>query len=159
MFLQTVVLVKTLERPLDSKEMKPVNAKGNHPWVFTGRVDAEAPILWPPDAKNWLTRKDLDAGKNWRQEKGVTEDEMVGWHRWLNGHEFEEALGDGEGQGGLTCCSPWGYKELDMTKLLNNNNPCIGSMYTDHQGSPITDFLIINSFNNHFIKNLYGCES
>ena len=101
-----VVLEKTLESPLDCKEIKPVNHKGNQSWVLIGRTDAEAEalILWPPDVKNRLIVKDPDAGKDWRQEeKGMTEDEMVGWHHWLNGHEFEQALGDGEGQGSI----PW----------------------------------------------------
>ena len=114
----TVVLGKTLESPLDSKEIKPVNLKGNQSWRSVERTDAEAeaPILWPPDAKNWLTGKDPDAGKDWRQEeKGMTEDEMVGWHHWLDGHEFEQAPGVGDGQGSL-CCSPWGYKESDTTE-------------------------------------------
>ena len=109
----TVVLEKTLETPLHSKEIKPVNPKGNQSWIFVGRIDAEdeAPILWPPDVKNWLIGKDPDAGKDWRQEeKGITEDEMVGWHHWLNGHEFEQALGDGEGQRRLVCCSPWDHR-------------------------------------------------
>ena len=90
--------------------------------IFTGRTDAEAepPILWPPDAKNWLLGKDPNAGKDWRQEeKGMTEDEMVGWHHWLDGHEFEQALGVGDGQGSLECCSPWAHKELDTTEQLN----------------------------------------
>ena len=107
--LWTVVLEKILESPLDSKEIKPVNPKGNQPWIFTERADAEAevPLLWPPDAKNWLTGKDPD----WRQEeKGTTEDEMVGWHHWFYGHEFEQAPGVGDGQGGLMCCSPWGCR-------------------------------------------------
>ena len=98
----TVVLEKTLESPLDCKEIKPVDPKGNQSWIFIGRTDAEAetPILWPPDAKNWLTGKDPDAGKDWRQEeKGMAEDEMIGWHHWLNGHKFEQTLGDGEGEG------------------------------------------------------------
>ena len=106
----TVVLEKTLESPLDCKESKLVNPKGNQPWIFIGRTDAEAeaPILWPPNAKSWLTGKDPDAGKDWRQEeKGLTEGEMVGWHHLLNGHEFEQALGVGDGQGSLACCSPW----------------------------------------------------
>ena len=106
------------------KEIKTVNPKGNQPWIFIGRTDAEAeaPILWPPDVKNWLTGKDPDAGKDWgREEKGMTEDEMIGWHHWLNGHEFEQTPGDSEGQGSLVCCSPWGCKELDMTEGLNNN--------------------------------------
>ena len=114
----TVVLEKTLESPLDSKQIKPVNPKGYQPWIFIGRTDteAEATILWPPDMKSWLIVKDSDAGKDWRQEeKGTTEDEMVGWHHWLNGHEFELTLGDDEGQGSLVHCSPWGWKELDLT--------------------------------------------
>ena len=96
--------------------------KGNQTWIFIGRTDAEAetPILWPPDVKNWLIGKDPDAGKDWRQEeKGITEDEMVGWHHQLNGHEFEQALGVGDGQGSLACCSPWGRKESDMIEWLN----------------------------------------
>ena len=118
----TVVLEKTLESPLDCK-IKPDNPKGNQSWVFIGRTDAEAqiPILWPSDAKNWLVWKDPDAGKDWRwEEKGTTtEDEMVGWHHWLDGHEFEQALGVGDGQGGLVYCSPWGCKESDTTERLN----------------------------------------
>ena len=118
----TMVLEKTLESLLDCNEIQPVHPKGDQFWVFIGRTDveAEAPILWPPDAKNWLTGKDPDAGKDWRQEeKGMTEDEMVGWHHWLNGHEFEQALGIGDGQGSRVCCSPWGRKESDMTEWLN----------------------------------------
>ena len=108
----TVVLEKTLESPLDCKEIQPVHSKGDQSWVFIGRTAAEAetPILWPPDVKSWLIGKAPDAGKDWRQEeKGTTEDEMVGWHHWLNGLEFEEAPGVGDGQGGLACCSPWGH--------------------------------------------------
>ena len=100
----TVVLEKTLENPLDHKVIKPVNPKGNQSWIFIGRTDAEveAPILWPPDLENWLTGKDPDIGKDWRQEeKGTTEDKMVGWHHWLNGHEFEQAPRVGDGQGSL----------------------------------------------------------
>ena len=118
----TVVLGKTLQSSLDFKEIQPVHSKRNQSWIFTGRTDAEAetPILWLPDAKNWLIGKDLDAGKDWRQEeKGMTEDEMVGWHNRLNGHESEQAPGVADGQGGLVCCSPWGRKELDMTEWLN----------------------------------------
>ena len=103
---------------MDSKEIKTVNPKGNQPWIFLGRTDAEAeaPVLWPPDAKSWLTGKDPDAGKDWGQEeKGVTEDEMAGWHHRLNGHEFEQTLGDSEGQGSLVCCSSQGHKESDTT--------------------------------------------
>ena len=116
-----MVLEKTLESSLDCKEIKPVNPKGNQPWVFTGRTDpeAEAPILWPSDAKNWLIWKDPDTGKDRRQEKGTTEDEMVGGHHRLHGHELEQARGVGDGQGGLTCCSPWGCKESDTTERLN----------------------------------------
>ena len=118
----TVVLEKTLESPLDCKEMQPVHPKGDQFWVFTGRTDAEAetPILWPPDAKSWLIWKEPDAGKAWRQdEKGMTEDEMVGWHHWLDGHGFGWTPGVGDGQGSLVCCSPWGCKESDMTEWLN----------------------------------------
>jgi len=118
----TAVLNKTLESPLDCKEIQPVHPKGNQSWLFIGRTDAEAetPIFWPPDAKNWLTGKDPDAGKDWRQEeKGMTEDEMVGCYHWLDGHEFEQALGVGEGQGSLACSSPWCCKEL-KTEQLNS---------------------------------------
>ena len=119
---RTVVLEKTLESPLDCKEIKPVNPKGNQPWIFTWRTDAEAPIFWPLDAKSWLIGKDPDAGKDWRQqEKGMTEDEMVGWHHRLSGHEFEQTPGDNTRQGSLACCSPRGHKELDVTWQLNNN--------------------------------------
>ena len=110
------------ESPLDCKEIKPVNLKGNQSWIFIGRTDAEteASILWPSDAKNWLIGKDPDAGKDWRwEEKGTAEDEMVGWHHWLNGHEFEQAPGVRDGQGSLVCCSPWGHKESDTIELLN----------------------------------------
>ena len=119
---RTVVLEKTLESLLDCKEIQSVNLKGNQPWIFIGRTDAEAetPILWPPDVKNWLTGKDPDTGKDWRQEeKGMTEDEMVGWYHWLSGHEFESTPGVGDGQGSLVCCSPWGHKESDTTEQLN----------------------------------------
>ena len=115
-------LEKTLESPLDCKEIQPVQPKGNQSWIFIGRTDAEAegPVLWPPDAKNWLTGKDPDSGEDWRQEeKGTTEDEMVDWHHYLNGHVFGWTLGVGDGQGGLVCCSPWGLKESDMTEQLN----------------------------------------
>ena len=117
-----VVLEKTLQSPLDCKEIKPFNPKRNQSWIFIGRTDAEAetPIFWPPDAKSWVLRKDPEAGKDWRQEeKGMTEDEMVGWHHQLNGHEFEQALGVGDAQGSLVCCSPWGHKDSDTTEWLN----------------------------------------
>ena len=118
----TVVLEKTLSSPLDCKEIQPVHPKGDQSWIFIGRTDAEAEtlILWPPDAKKWLTGKDPDAGKDWRrEEKGMTKDEMVGWHHGLNGHEFEQAPGVGDGQGSLVFFSPWGCKESDVTERLN----------------------------------------
>ena len=121
-FFWTVVLEKTLESPLDRKEIQPVNPKGDQSWMFIGRTDAEAktPILCPPDMKNWLLGKDPDAEKDWKQEeKGTTEDEMVGWHHWLNGHGFGWTPGVADGQGGLACCGSWGRKELDTTERLN----------------------------------------
>ena len=117
----TVVLAKTLESPLDCKEIQPVHSK-DQSWMFIGRTDAKAetPILWPPHAKSWLIGKDFDAGRGWGQEeKGTTEDEMAGWHHWLNGHEFEWTPGVGDGQGGLVCCNLWGRKESDTTERLN----------------------------------------
>ena len=122
MLLKTVVLEKTLESFLDCKEIQPVHLKGNQPWIFIGRTDAEAetPILWPPDAKRWLIWKDPDAGKDWGQEeKGMPEDEMVGWHHRLKGHEFGWTLGVVDGQRGLVCCGSWDCSELDMTERLN----------------------------------------
>ena len=119
---QIVVLEQTLESPLDSKEIKPVNPKRNQSWLFIGRTvaEAEAPILWPLDAKSWLTGKDPHAGNDRGQEKGVTDYEMVGWHPWLNGCESEQTPGDSEGQGGsLECCSPWGLKESGTTERLH----------------------------------------
>ena len=118
----TMVLEKTFENLLDCKEIQPVSPKGNQSWIFIGRTDAEAetPILWPHDVKNWLIGKDSDAGKDWRQEeKGTTEHEMLGWHHRLDGHEFERAPGVGDGQGSLVYCSPWDHKESDMTEWLN----------------------------------------
>ena len=130
----TVVLEKTLESPLDYKEIKPVHPKRNQSWKFVGKTDAEAetPILWPPDAKNWLLGKDPDAGKDWRQEKGITEDEMVGWHHWLNGHEFEQTLGVSDRQRSLACYNSWCRSQTQMTELtlspsmwsLLENIPC-----------------------------------
>ena len=109
----TVVLEKTLESPLDYKDIQPVHSEGDQPWVFIGRNDAKAETpLWPPHANSWLIGKDSDAGRNWRQEeKGTTEDEMAGWHHQLDGHEFEWTLGIGDGQGGLACCNSWGRKD------------------------------------------------
>ena len=111
----------TLHKTLDCKEIKPVNPKGNQSRIFVGRTDAEAetPIPWPHDAKNWFIGKDPDLGKDWRQKKGTREDEVVGWHHWLDGHQFEQVLGVGDGQGSLVCCSPWGRKESDTTEWLN----------------------------------------
>ena len=122
------MLENTLEIPLECKEIKPVSPKGNQPWMFIWRTltssspdtEGELPILWPPDVKSWLIGKDTDAGKDWGQEKkGATEDKMVAWHHWLNGHESEKAQGAGDGQGGLACCSSWGRKESDTTERLN----------------------------------------
>ena len=117
-----MVLEKTLESSLDSKEIQPVHPIGNQSWIFIGRTDAEAetPILWPPDAKNWFLGKDPDGGKDWGQEeKGTTEEEMAGWHHRFDGYESEQALGAGDGQGSLAYCSPWGRKESDTTEWLN----------------------------------------
>ena len=118
----TVVLEKTLESPLDCKEIHPGHSKGDQSWVFIGRTHAKAetPILWPPHAKRWLIGKDSDAGKDWGQEeKGMTEDEMVGWHHQLDGHEFGWTAGAGDGLGGLACWNSWGCKESDTTERLN----------------------------------------
>ena len=118
----TVVLQKTLESPLDCKEIQPVHPKADQSWVFIGGTDVEAetPILWPPHAKSWLIWKDPDAGKDWGQEeKGTTEDEMVGWHHRLNGQAFGWTLGVGDGQGGLVCCGSWGHKDSDMTEWVS----------------------------------------
>ena len=122
----TVMLEKTLESPLDCKEVQPVCIKGDQSWVFIGRTDVEAetPVLWPPGAKSWLIWKDPDAGKDLGQEeKGPTEDEMVGWHHRLNGRESEWTPGVDDGQGGLVCCGPWGHKESDTTEQLNWRTP------------------------------------
>ena len=117
----TVVLEKILESPLDCMVIKPVYPKGNQSWIYIGGTDAEAetPILWSPEVKNQLTGKDPDAGKDGKQEKGMIEDEMVGWHHQLDGQEFEQALGVGDGQGSLACCSLWGCKESNITEWLN----------------------------------------
>ena len=139
----TVVFEKTFESPLEYKEIQPVHPKGNQSWILIGRTyaEAETPVLWPCDGKNWLIGKDPDAEKDRRQEeKGTTEDEMVGWmasnqlscHPWLNAHEFEEALRVGDGQGGLACCGPWGHKEPDTTVRLN---------WTDEKSTTKTIFI------------------
>ena len=127
-----IVLEKTLESPVDSKDIKPVNPKGNQLWIFIRRTDAKAPILWPPDSKKWLIGKDPTVGKDWRQEeKGTTEDKMIGWHHQLNRHEFGQALGVGNGQGSLVCCSPWGHKKSDTTEWLKwtEMNSCIAGRF------------------------------
>ena len=129
----TVVLEKTLEGLLDYKEIQPVHPKGDQSWVFIGRIDVEAetPIFWLPDAKSWLIWKDLDAGKDWRrEEKGMTEDKMVGWHHRLNGHGFGWTPGVGDGQGSLACCRSWGRKELDTTGRLNWTHTHRGGMWS-----------------------------
>ena len=118
----TVVLEKTLESPLDCKQIQPIHSEGDQPWDFFGRNDAKAetPVLWPPHAKSWLIGQDSDAGRDCRQEeKGMTEDEIAGWHHWLHGRESEWTLGVGDGQGGLACCDSWDRKESDMTVRLN----------------------------------------
>ena len=125
----TAVLEKMLKSPLDCKEIKPVNPKGNQAWFGRTDAEAEALILWLPDSKNWLIRKDPDAEKDWRhKEKGMTEDEIIGWHHWLNGYGFEQAPGDVEEQWSLAWCSPWGCKESDTTEQLNLNS--FNNVYT-----------------------------
>ena len=121
-YFWTVVLEKNPESPLDYKEVQPVHSEGDPPWDFFGRTDAKAetPALWPPHAKSWLIGKDSDAGRDWGQEeKGTIENEMAGWHHWLNGHEFEWTPGVGDGQGGLACCDSWGHNESDRTERMN----------------------------------------
>ena len=127
-----VALEKTVESPLDCKEIKPVHSKGDPSWLFFGRTDAKAetPVLWPSHEKSWLIGKDSDAGRDWGQEeKGMTEDEMAGWQHWLDGHEFEWTPGVGDGQGCLACCNSWGRKELDTTKPLHWTEDNITTMY------------------------------
>ena len=140
----TVVLSKTPEIPLDYKEIKPFSPKENQVLIFIGRTDAEAEalIFWPPDAKNWLIWKDPEAGKDWRQEKRMTEDEMDGWHHWFKGHEFEQTLGDGDGQGCLVCFSPWDCKESDMTEQLKTNRWWGGQGYTGRLALTSTHYCI-----------------
>ena len=127
-----IVVLKTLESPLHCNDIQPVYPKRDQSWIFIGRTDAEteAPKLWLPDAKNLLIWKNPDAGKDWRQEeKGTTDDEMVGWHHRLNGHEFKQAQGFGDGQGGLACCIPWGRKESDMTECTELNSCTAGRFF------------------------------
>ena len=157
-------LEKTLESPLGCKEIKPVNPKGNQFWIFTGRTDVEAetPILWPPDVKNWLIGKDPDAEKDWRQEeKGTTEDEMVRWHHRLDEHEFEQALGAGDGQGSMVCCSLWGGKASDTTERLNwlkilfAHSECPFSQLIQARKSLLHSPLSINILPVLILKNCY----
>ena len=132
----TVVLERTLESPLDCKEIQPVHSKGDQPWDFFGRTDAKAetPVLWPPHTKSWLIGKDSDAGRDWGQEeKGMTEDEMAGWHHWLIGRESEWTPGVGDGQGGLACCDSWGRSQRvrhDWATELNRTDECICLFYS-----------------------------
>ena len=138
-----MVLEKSLESPLDSKEIQPVNPEGNQSWIFIGRTDdeAEVPIFWPPYAKNWLIWKDPDTGKNWRQEeKWTTEDEMVGWHHRLYGYVFEQAPGVGDGQGSLAFCSPWVCEESDNTEWLNWTEGIISNQWSFGWNMPCTIF-------------------
>ena len=128
-----VVLEKTPESPLDCKEIQPVHPKGNQSWIFIGRTDAEAPLLWSPDAKSWHTGKDPDAGKDWKQEKRMTEDEMVGWHHRPNGHGSEQAPGDDEGQGSLTCCSPRSRRVRHDWAIDNNKCNLAVVMFKVHE--------------------------
>ena len=130
---------------------EPVHPKGNQSWIFIGRTDAEAetPILWPPDVKNWLIGKDPDAGKDWRQEeKGTTEDEMVGWHHWLYGHEFEQALGVGDGQRSLAGSSPWDHKDLDRTEWLNWH----------HEAQMLFMQWLLQSLHGHFLSLFWNIQ-
>ena len=137
---------RLLRVPWDCKEIQPVHPKGNQSWIFTGRTDVEAPILWPPDVKSWLIRKDPDAGKDRRQkEKATTEDEMVGWRHRLNGHEFEQAPGDRDEQGNLASCSPWGHKESDVTERLNKGHKLLCASFEEEPGPcPITARLLLD---------------
>ena len=149
-----MVLEKTLESPLDCKEIQPVHSKGDQSWVFIGRTDAEAetPILWPPQVKSWLIRKDPDAGRDWGQvEKGTTEDEMAGWHHRLDGHEFGWTPGAGDEQGGLACCNSWGCKESDTTEWLNWTE-LNWSMLDTHIHTPYIHVLQMNVYYSYVIK-------
>ena len=161
-YFWTVVLEKTLDSPLDCKEIQPVHSEGDQPWDFFGRNDvkAETPVLWPPHAKSWLIGKDSDVGRDWGQEeKRTTEDEMAGWHHWLDGCESGWTPGVGDGQGGLACCDSWGCKESDTTEQLNWTEGAIRwSIFRDHTG--LGDVLIPtgpwlpNGFLNRLSPNL-----
>ena len=162
------MLKKPLESTMDSKEIKPINPKRNQSWMFIGRTDAEAevPMLWPPDVKSWLTGKDLDARKDWRQEeKGATEDKTVGWHHRLKGHEFEQMPGDRRGQRSLACCSPWGCKELDTSEVLSNRSfqgvstlPRVYlSVYSQTSGLyPLWGYSEYSCCENHYTHHFFG---
>ena len=154
---------KTLESPLESNEIKPVNLKVNQPWILFWRIDAETPILWPPDANSWLIGRDPDTGKDWRQkEKKATEDETVGWKHWINGHELGQTPGDGEGQRSLVCCSPLGHKESDRTWQLNNRNSSIIIIISNNNNNIVSRWSIWRNkhFNIYLLKNmiLYKCS-
>ena len=161
-YFWTMMLEKTLENPLDCREIKLVNPKGNQSWIFIGRTDAEAeaPLLLPPDAKSWLIRKDPDAGKDCRRkEKGMTEDEMVGWQHWLKGREFEQALGGGEGQGSLAWCSPWGCRvrhdwatEQQQIPVIKAKRVCC-SHYITHSEAVIEPYRLLLLY---FFKTYFG---
>ena len=157
----TVVLEKTLERPLDCKEVLPVHPKGNQSWVFIGRTDVEAetPILWPPNVKSWLICKDHDGGKDWGQEeKGMTEDEMVGWHYWLDGHWFGWTPGVGDGQGGLECCDSRGGKVSDTTEQLNWSEPLKSRASSFLCGKVNHEFSVINRYTNLHVMYFFWNE-
>ena len=156
--LLNYVLEKTLESSLDCKEIQPIHPKGNQSWIFIGRtaVEAETPILWPPDVKNWLIWKDPDAGKDWGQEeKGMAEHEMVGWHHWLNGHGFAWTPGVGGGQGGLECCGSGGCKESDMTERLKWTELNWISVNTVKRKPPLIYMLILGSLINTGSQNIF----
>ena len=154
-----VVLEKTLESPLDCKEIQPVHPKRDQSWVFIGRTDVEieTPILWQPDVKSWLIGKDPDAGRDWGQEeKGTTEDEMVGWHHQLNGHEFGWTLGVGDGQGGLVCCISQVCKKLDRTERLNWTDECFLESLTYYTlVSYLESTYILMNYRQHNVKHIH----
>ena len=157
----TVVLEKTLESPLDCKEIQPVHSKGDQSWMFIGRTDAKAetPVLWPPHAKSWLRLigKDSDAGRDWGQEeKGMTEDDMAGWHHRLDGCESEWTPGIGDGQGGLVCCNSWGHKESDTTERLNWTK--LNLLLPEHKWNYLKKQKIVSllsSFQTHKARNIF----
>ena len=148
-------MLKTLESPLDCKKIKPVNLKENQPWICIGRTaaEAEAPVLWPPYVKNRLIGKDPDAGKSWGQEKGMPEDEMAGWHHWLDGRESEWTPGVCDGHGGLACCDSWGRKESDTTEQLNWTE----IVYSKADITLPTKVHLVKAM--VFPRVMYGCDS